>query len=207
MTTVQAARHEGKRRRSTSVRPTDDSLLDAARAVFAEHGFKTATMSAIAERCDSTKPTLYAHFGDKEALYRRLLEREADVCRGMLFSAYERHADLGLREQVRADTQALFDYIAANPEGFQLIFGSDITSTSGAVRETLLSDIDHQLRRRIEDYLVRKGAEPSSDVQQLAVMLAAVAVSAARHAIDEGRDLQRASAVAGAFSAAALANL
>ena len=30
-------------------------------------GFAQATMGLIADRADSTKPTLYAHFGDKAA--------------------------------------------------------------------------------------------------------------------------------------------
>jgi Bacterial regulatory proteins, tetR family len=39
-------------------RPTDDQLLDAARAVFGVHGFRQATMEGIAQRAGSTKPTL-----------------------------------------------------------------------------------------------------------------------------------------------------
>lgn len=51
-------------------------LLDAARVVFAAHGYRTASMDAIAEQANSTKPTLYAHFGSKQELFRRLFERE-----------------------------------------------------------------------------------------------------------------------------------
>ena len=63
-------------RRSPAARPTDDELLDAARAVFAERGYAQATMGLIADRADSTKPTLYAHFGDKAALFRTTVRRE-----------------------------------------------------------------------------------------------------------------------------------
>src|SRR5512133_2313872 len=48
-------------------------LLDAATAVFAEHGFAGARVDEIAERAGVNKRMIYAYYGDKEGLYREVL--------------------------------------------------------------------------------------------------------------------------------------
>ena len=61
------------------------SILDAAATVFAEEGFERATMKRIAEACGITKVTLYAHFRDKERLYRAVMDGHlASMPSGML---------------------------------------------------------------------------------------------------------------------------
>lgn len=45
------------------------AILDAAREAFFEKGFMTATMEAIAQRCDLAKGTIYLYFRSKEELY------------------------------------------------------------------------------------------------------------------------------------------
>ena len=51
------------------------AILDAAEAVFAEHGYNGATLEEIAERAEFGKGTLYNYFpGGKEELYEVLFE-------------------------------------------------------------------------------------------------------------------------------------
>jgi AcrR family transcriptional regulator len=164
-------------------------------------------MAAVAEHADSTKPTLYSHFGDKNSLYARVLEREADICRSWLFAAYERNADRGLAEQVSADITAFFDYASEHQQGFWLLFGLDPTSDAVLVRERLIADIDAQVTRRLHDYLARRGGSARYDETQLAAMLVGVAVSATRHAITVGQELAVASELASRFCIAGLAHL
>lgn len=60
-------------------------ILDAAATVFAEEGFERATMKRIAEVCGITKVTLYAHFRDKERVYRTVMDGHlASMPSGML---------------------------------------------------------------------------------------------------------------------------
>src|SRR5436305_491795 len=115
-----------------------DALLDAACVEFAHSGYHGTTMASIARRAQSTKPTLYAHLGSKDALHRVVLDREADHCRQWLFARYEAAVDLPLAEQVTANVHALFDYVAAHPEGFRLLFGSDNAGATVEVRQELL---------------------------------------------------------------------
>ncbi|OGI56806.1 MAG: hypothetical protein A3D32_04085 [Candidatus Muproteobacteria bacterium RIFCSPHIGHO2_02_FULL_60_13] len=48
-------------------------ILAAAEALFAEHGFDAAPMSAIAERAGVSKANIFHHFSSKNALYRAVL--------------------------------------------------------------------------------------------------------------------------------------
>lgn len=43
-------------------------MLESALALFAERGFESTTMDAIAQHAGVSKPTLYNHWADKEAL-------------------------------------------------------------------------------------------------------------------------------------------
>jgi AcrR family transcriptional regulator len=47
-------------------------ILDAARAVFAEHGFLGATMATIAERAELGTASLYRYYPSKESLFDEL---------------------------------------------------------------------------------------------------------------------------------------
>ena len=59
-------------------------------------------MEAIAKHADSTKPTLYVHFGSKDRLFQNCQQREADRRTQWLFTTYDDFADLSMREQVHA---------------------------------------------------------------------------------------------------------
>ena len=52
-----------------------DAALDRALAVFWRHGFQGASLSELTAAMGVSKPSLYAAFGDKEALYLKALER------------------------------------------------------------------------------------------------------------------------------------
>jgi len=52
-----------------------DYALDRAVEVFWKHGFQDASMHELTAAMGLSKPSLYAAFGDKEALYLKTLER------------------------------------------------------------------------------------------------------------------------------------
>lgn len=59
-------------------------ILAAAETVFAEKGFKGASVGLIAERAGVPKPNVYYYFGTKEDLYRKVIE---DICSMWLHAA------------------------------------------------------------------------------------------------------------------------
>jgi AcrR family transcriptional regulator len=54
----------------------DGRILDAARKVFLERGFEGASIDEIAEVARSGKPTIYARFRDKGALFTAVVTRD-----------------------------------------------------------------------------------------------------------------------------------
>jgi AcrR family transcriptional regulator len=52
--------------------------LDAAMMLFWRHGYEGASVSMLAEAMDINAPSLYAAFGNKEALFRKALNRYID---------------------------------------------------------------------------------------------------------------------------------
>ncbi|MBY0280213.1 CerR family C-terminal domain-containing protein [Candidatus Binatia bacterium] len=58
---------------STRAADTRSRLLEAAGEVFAEHGFRTATVQEICRRADANIAAVNYHFSDKEQLYREVI--------------------------------------------------------------------------------------------------------------------------------------
>ena len=66
-------------------RPTKDMagdvktrILDAAQRVFLKRGYQSASLDEIAEVAPASKPTIYAHFDGKEALFEAVVARVLD---------------------------------------------------------------------------------------------------------------------------------
>lgn len=53
----------------------DQRILDAAQQVFLEHGLEGSSVDQIAETAHAGKPTIYARFPHKEALFVAVMER------------------------------------------------------------------------------------------------------------------------------------
>src|ERR1700757_573795 len=53
----------------------EERILDAAGRVFLERGFQGASVDEIAEAASAGKPTIYARFPNKQALFSAVIER------------------------------------------------------------------------------------------------------------------------------------
>ncbi len=53
-------------------------ILDAAQRVFLKRGYQSASLDEIAEVAPASKPTIYAHFDGKEALFEAVVARVID---------------------------------------------------------------------------------------------------------------------------------
>ena len=71
-----------------------ETILAAGREVILKHGLRGASMEAIAARAGVAKPTLYAYFPDKQALFAALLDRVIGTWRGEFLDALASEGDL-----------------------------------------------------------------------------------------------------------------
>lgn len=63
-----------ERRRSRTV----NRILDGAFQLFLQHGFHGTSMDRICRETGISKPTIYNHFDNKEALFKAIIKRAAD---------------------------------------------------------------------------------------------------------------------------------
>ena len=62
-------------------RQTRDRLIEAAAGVFAERGYRGATMREIAERAGANLAAAHYHFGSKLDLYRDVVRSSSSASR------------------------------------------------------------------------------------------------------------------------------
>jgi AcrR family transcriptional regulator len=80
----------------------DARILNAARKLFLERGFEGASIDEIAEAARSGKPTIYARFADKRALFTAVVRR--DILSG--FTEYKAEVPTGATIEERLTSAA-----------------------------------------------------------------------------------------------------
>jgi AcrR family transcriptional regulator len=94
-------------------------ILDAARELFATHGFEAVTMRKIAERIEYTPTAIYFHFPDKDALIRELCVHDFYEF-GQRFAALANEADPV--ERVRKVGREYAAFAVAHPQHYRVMF-------------------------------------------------------------------------------------
>lgn len=130
----------GTKRLPRAVR--EQQMLDAAVSVFAENGFRDASMDAIAARASISKPMLYLYYGSKEELFSACIARES----GRFIDAMAVGFDPTLRqsEQARTVVREFLRFVDENRESWRVLYRVAIGSTSfaGIVSESRRSVVE-----------------------------------------------------------------
>src|ERR1700688_1056178 len=101
----------------------ENEALEAAMRVFWEKGFEGATLSDLTEAMGINRSSMYATFGDKEALFRRAIARYADGPAGYIKEAVKQPTARAVVEAlVRGALKLLSD--PANPRGCLFVQGA-----------------------------------------------------------------------------------
>jgi len=154
-----------KRPRTRLGRPPKDlagnvegRILEAAQRIFLEKGYQSASLDEIAERAPASKPTIYAHFPGKEALFAAVV---AHVINGLTgFEGYtpdgrtvqDKLTNLGteLVERFIKDTVGVARVIIAEadrfPELSRHLHEASRDRAANAVSQ-FLNDATHELSR------------------------------------------------------------
>jgi AcrR family transcriptional regulator len=187
---------------------TEDALLDAARDVFHERGFNATQITDIAEYAGTTKPTLYARLGNKEQIYGRVLDREAQVLTRWLLDAYLRTVDLSLAAMVDAALQPFFRFAAERRAGFDLLFGNEPSGSGSAVAQRFLKEIQEPVAGLIRARFRSAGADAGpAGAGTLAAATIGVSLHVCMYAVDNDLDLVASEAVGTAYIESAFRSL
>ena len=98
---------------------TAERILDAAEALFAEHGYAGTTLRDVAERVGIRIPSLYNHFAGKDALYTAVLERGI----GPIVDLLAEFAESGpaIYRDTRGAVQRIVALLAQRPNSARLV--------------------------------------------------------------------------------------
>lgn len=151
-------------------------ILAAADAEFAAHGLEGARVNEIAQRAGINKRMLYSYFGNKEALWLRVLERAYAARRGA-----ERDIDIRrMAPDAALETLIRFNfrYCRDHPEFIALLDNENLHRAeylrqSDEVRDLhtpLLGTLGELLERGVAEGLFRAGVAP----MQLYITLASL---------------------------------
>jgi AcrR family transcriptional regulator len=88
------AEQEAPARQRLSAEDRRDSIIQAARTLFAANGFRGTGTSDIAAAAGCSEPVIYKHFASKQALFAAVLEDCAGFMRARFLAAAEGEGDL-----------------------------------------------------------------------------------------------------------------
>lgn len=107
-------------RRRMSAPARREVIERAASEVFAERGYRAASMHEIARRAGVSAPVLYDHFQSKLSLHRALLERHFAELRAIWREQAERDEPLERRLPDAIDTWLA--YVESHPYAWRMLF-------------------------------------------------------------------------------------
>jgi AcrR family transcriptional regulator len=186
---------EGRRERTKA--QNRETILVAARQVFAELGFATATVRDIIRATPLASGTFYNYFKSKEEVYQALRDEVALAVRPRL-------------RQARADAVTAHDFLAASFGTF-FQFVAERSGEAAPAGERFRMDSPEvvagfdELRQDIEAAMAR-GLLPATDAAALTAALAGVAFELAEQ-VKAGANVEQTTAFATALFMGGLAAL
>ena len=109
----------GRPRKVAGQTPTDERILAAAEAAFAEHGQDGVSLSQIAADVGIRAPSLLYHFPTKQALYAAVIERVFGDLQGAVLKNMS--VEETLYDQVAQTAEALTSLVATRQNFLRLV--------------------------------------------------------------------------------------
>lgn len=157
-------------------------LIFSALRVFSSQGYHLTTMNHIASASDVTKPVLYQHFKSKRDLYLAVLNEQIDdLIKRIVDPLYRTENN---RSRVEGALDAFFKFIRTNPQGYRLIFESDIQSDLSV--QECLDSLYNSIAGHIAGILGPNAGLPTKEAVLLSRTLTGMVISATQHALSQG---------------------
>src|SRR5579863_7556709 len=110
------ARHLGERHIGRPRAFDPDKALEAALQVFWRKGYEGTALSDLTAAMGINRPSIYATFGNKEALFRKVLDRYSERMTNYMGEALKEPTARAVAERLMAGTADLLS-CPANPKG------------------------------------------------------------------------------------------
>lgn len=145
--------------------------LDAALALFWKHGYEGTSLSALAEAMGINMPSLYAAFGNKESLFKQVVDRYVQKPASYLGKALQEPTARTVAEKA---LQGAIDMVMQpnRPDGCLLVHGALAASPlAESIRKELgrrRAGAEAIVRQRFEQCRKAGDLPPDVDPEQLA---------------------------------------
>jgi AcrR family transcriptional regulator len=178
-----------------------EKALDRALKVFWRRGYEGASLPELTNAMRISRPSLYAAFGNKEALFRKAIDRYVDGPAACLRNALGEPTARSVAERVfRASVDLLTD--SRNPHGCFLVQGALACDNSADSmrqemarrRDEFLVALRERFQRAVEEGDLASDAEPADLARFVATVLHGMSVQASGGA--SRRELQRVAQIA-----------
>ena len=146
---------------------TRSAILDAAHAVFHEHGLRAATIDQITRAARINRATFYLHFKDK-------LEVAANLARRLVAVHKEHYGELAaLRSPTRASVRKWVERYLAFVEEERLLTAilTEATSAEPAFAQEYLDYLGRIVDTRLETLLARATGKPREVLRSKLILL------------------------------------
>lgn len=154
-----------------------DQALDAAMALFWRHGYEGASLAALSEAMDIHLPSLYAAFGNKQALFTQVVDRYIQQPASYLHKAIAQPTARAVAERALSGAINMVMKPGAG-DGCLLVHGALAASPGAEAMRAQLSKRRAGAEAAVRDRFERAKAEgdlpPDSDPTQLARYLMTV---------------------------------
>src|SRR6266581_4661551 len=143
-----------------------DAALDEAMEVFWRHGYEGATIAQLTEAMGINPPSLYAAFGNKEGLFRKVVDRYVERHAGFWEVA---SAAPTARAMIEHLLHASVDFVTdeSNPRGCLFVRGPMACSeAANKIRDELVTRRatgEARLRQRLERAIAEGEIPPELD--------------------------------------------
>ncbi|MFW6051263.1 MAG: TetR/AcrR family transcriptional regulator [Myxococcota bacterium] len=129
-TTPAATPSKGRARRERNADETRARILEAATAEFARKGYDGARLRDVAEAAGVHHALLHHYFGDKEGLFRAVVERAFAAASSRAFEALRSTHDV--QELTERYVETLVEFYAENPYLVQILHFASLDEGSPA---------------------------------------------------------------------------
>jgi AcrR family transcriptional regulator len=148
-----------------------EKALDQALLLFWRHGYEGTSLSALTEAMGINMPSLYSAFGNKESLFRKVLDRYIQKPASYLPNALKEPTARRVVEKLfRGAINMVMD--PRHPDGCLLVQGALV---SGPLAEPIREELDRRragaqaaLRRRFERAVEEGDLPPNTNARRLA---------------------------------------